>query len=84
MSNATYFSDSWLSGTKTAEKAISKGVDYCGLINKTHKGFFLAMLERLTKEWPGGYHIVIKSNLRVSDKIKLIAIGYKYNYCTFI
>ena len=31
------------------------GVDYCGPVKKGHKGFCLATLEKLMKDWPGGY-----------------------------
>ena len=44
-SNDTYFSDSWFSGVKTAEKAMAEGVDYCGPVKTNHKGFCLATLE---------------------------------------
>ena len=32
------------------------------------------------KDWPGGSYIVMKSNTRVTGGIKLVEIGYKYNY----
>ena len=49
MSNLTYFDDSWFSGVKTAEEVVTEGVDYCGPLKSSHKGFFLAMLEKLIK-----------------------------------
>ena len=30
------------------------GVDYCGLAKMRHKGFCIAILEKLMKDWPGG------------------------------
>ena len=44
MSNDTYFSDSWFRGVKTAEEAMAEGVDYCGPVKTTHKGFCLDTL----------------------------------------
>ena len=53
-SNNTYFSDSWFSSVKTAEEMAASGVIYCGPAKTSHKGFCLAMLEKLMKDWPGG------------------------------
>ena len=54
-SNGIYFSDIWFSVVKISEEAIAEGVDYCGQVKTSHKGFCLATLEKLTKEWPGGF-----------------------------
>ena len=51
-SNETYFSDSWLSSVKTFDEAMAAGVDHCGPAKKIHKGFCLATLEKLIKDWP--------------------------------
>ena len=53
-SNNTYFADSWFSSVKTAEEMAAEGVNYCGPVKTSHKGFCLAMLEKLMKYWPGG------------------------------
>ena len=45
-----------------------------------HKGFFLAKLEILIKEFPGGSHIVMEINPRVPGDIPLVSIRYKYRY----
>ena len=50
-SNHIYFSDSWFSGVKTYEDAMTEGVGYCGLVKTGHKGFCPATLEILMKEW---------------------------------
>ena len=76
-SNETYFSDSWFSGVKMAEEAMAKGVQYCGLSKTIHKGFCLAILEKLMKDWPGGSYLFMKSNPRVTVDIPLIDIVYK-------
>ena len=44
-SNASFFSDSWFSGLKTAEEVNSEGVYYFGPAKTSHKGFFLGTLE---------------------------------------
>ena len=44
-SNDTYFADSWFSSVKTAEEVMAAGVDYCGLVKMSHKGFCLDTLE---------------------------------------
>ena len=78
-SNDTYFSDSCFSSVQTAEEMADAGVDYCGPLNTSHKGFFLATLENFMKDWPGGSYLVLKSNPRFPGKIPLLSIGYKYN-----
>ena len=44
-----------------------------------HKGFCLATLEKLTKDWPGGSYLVIKITRRVPGGRPLTEIGYMYN-----
>ena len=75
--NDTYFSDRWFSGVKTAEEAMDLGVDYCGPVNTSHKGFCLATLEKFMKYWPGGSYLVMKINTRVPGGIPLVAIVRK-------
>ena len=77
-SNDTFFSDIWFSGVKKAEKAMDEGVDHFGHVKTTHKIFCLAKLEKLMKECPGGYHIVMKITPRVPGDGSLMAIGYNY------
>ena len=55
------------------------GVDYCRPLNTSHKGFCLATLEKLTKDWTGGSYIVLRSTPRFPSEIPLLDIGYKYN-----
>ena len=43
-SNNTYFADSWFSSVKTAEEMAAAGVNYCGPVKTSHKGFCLATL----------------------------------------
>ena len=78
-SNDTYFADSWFSSVKTAEEMAAAGVNYCGPVKTSHKGFCLATLEKLMKDWPGGSYLVLKSTPRFPGESPLLAIGYKYN-----
>ena len=76
-SNDTYFADSWFSSVKTADEMAAAGVDYCGLVKKSHKGFCLATLEKLIKDWPRGSYLVMKSTPRFPGEIPILDIGYK-------
>ena len=72
-SNDTYFADSWFSYVKTAENMAAVGGDYCGLAKTSHKGFCLATLEKLTKDWPVGSYLVLKSTPRFPGERPLLA-----------
>ena len=76
-SNDTYFSDSWFSSVKTAQGAMAAGVNYCGLVKTSHKGFCLATLEKLMKDWTVGSYLVMKNTPRVPGGRKVISIRYK-------
>ena len=54
-------------------------VDYCGPVKMNHKGFCLAMLEKLTKYWPGGSYLVMNSAPIFPGGIPLLSIGCKNN-----
>ena len=57
----------------------SAGVNYYGPVKTSHKGFCLAMLEKLMKDWPGGSYLVLKIIPRFPCERKLLDIGLKYN-----
>ena len=78
-SNDTYFAGSWLSSVKTSEKMAAAGADYCGLVKTSHKGFCLATLKELMKDWPGGSYLVLRITPIFPVDRPLLAIGYKYN-----
>ena len=78
-SKYTYFSDSWFSYVKTAEKMAAAGVDYCRPVKTSHRGFCSSTLEKLTRDWPGGSYLVLKSTPRFPGERLLLPIGYKYN-----
>ena len=74
-SNYIYFSYSCFSVVKTAADLMAEGVNYCGLVNMSHKGFCLATLEKLMKHWPGGSYLVLNSTLRVPGRRPRMDIG---------
>ena len=78
--NYIYFSDSWFSGIKNAEETRAEVVDYCRPAKTIHKGFCLAILEKLMKDFLGASYHVMKSTPRVTCGRALITIGYRYNY----
>ena len=63
---------------------MAEGADYCGPAKTTHKGFCLATLENLMKDWPGGSYLVMKSTPRVPCGRPILEIEYKYNYRRFL
>ena len=79
ISNYTQFSDWWFIGLRTAEEEIYEGVDYCGPMKTIQKRFCLDILEKLTKDFPGGSYLVMKSNPIFPGDRQLMDIGYKYN-----
>ena len=58
---------------------MAAGVNYCGLVKTSHRGFCLATLEKLMKYWTRGSYFVIKSTQIFPGKITLMAIEYRYN-----
>ena len=71
--------DSWLSPNKSEETATYIGVDLIDMVKTNTKGFCKATIEGLTKDWPGGSYIVLRSKPMGPGERPLIAIGYKYN-----
>ena len=83
-SNDTYFDDIQFGGVKNADYAMAEGAYYCGKMKMIHKGFFLATLEKLMKDCPGGSYLVMKSTSIVHGGIPIMSIGYRYNYSKVI
>ena len=48
------------------------------------QGILSSYVEKLTKNYPGGYHIVIKSDPRATGDRTLVSIRYKYRSQMFI
>ena len=55
------------------------GAELNAMVKTNTKGFCKDTIEKLTKNWPGGSYIVLRSKPMVSGGRQLIAIGYKYN-----
>ena len=69
---------------KAEETVASIGVDCIGIVKTNTKGFFKATIKGLTKDWPGGSYIVLRSKPIVPGETTLFDIGYKYNSQKFI
>ena len=55
------------------------GAELIGMVKTNNKGFCKETIEKLTKDWPGGSYLVLRSKPMVPRDRPLIAIGYKYN-----
>ena len=55
------------------------GAEFIGMVKTNTKGFFKETIEKLTKNWPAGSYLVLRSKPMVPGVRPLIAIGYKYN-----
>ena len=71
--------DSWFASKKAAEAATEMSAELIGIVKTNIKGFCREAIENLTKDWPGGPYLVLRSKPMVPGDRPLIAIGYKYN-----
>ena len=55
------------------------GAELIGMVKTNTKGFCKEIIEKLTKNWPGGSYLVLRSKPMVPGGWPLIAICYKYN-----
>ena len=55
------------------------GAGLIGMVNTNTKGFCKETIEKLTKDWPGGSYLVLRSKPMIPGGRPLIDIGYKYN-----
>ena len=55
------------------------GADLIGMVKINNKGFCKETIEKLTKDWPGGSYLLLRSKPMVPGGRTLIAIGYNYN-----
>ena len=65
--------------SKLYKEAMAEGVNYCGPVKTSHKGFLISSLENCIKDLPGGSYLVMKSTPKFPGDIPLISIGDKYN-----
>ena len=71
--------ESWFASKKAAEAAMEWGAELIGMAKTNTKGFCKETIEKLTKDWPGGSYLVLRSKPMIPGGRPLIAIGYKYN-----
>ena len=69
--------DSWFASKKAAESAMEVGADLIGMVKTNTKGFCKETIEKLTKDFPGGSYLVLRSKPMAPGDRPLIAIGYK-------
>ena len=55
------------------------GAELVGMVNTNIKRIFKDIIEELTKDWPGGSYLMLRSKPVVPGDRPLISIGYKYN-----
>ena len=55
------------------------GAELIGMVKANTKGFCKEKIEKLTKNWPGGSYVVLRSKPMVPGVWPLIAICYRYN-----
>ena len=55
------------------------GAELIGTLKTNNKGLCKETIEKLTKNWPGGSYLVLRSKPMVPGVRPLIAIGYKHN-----
>ena len=55
------------------------GADIIGMVKTNTKGLCKETIEKLTRYWPGGSYLVLRSNHMVPGGRPLISISYKYN-----
>ena len=51
--------------------------EFIGMVKTNTKGFCKETIDKLTKDWPGGSYLVLRSKPMVPGGRSLIAIGYK-------
>ena len=55
------------------------GDELIGMVQTNTKGFFKETIENLTKDWPGGPYLVLRSKPMVPGDRPIIDTRYKYN-----
>ena len=66
---------SWFASKKAAEDAMELGAYLIGMVKTNTKGFCKETIEKLTKNWPGGSYLVLRSKPMVPGGRPPIAIG---------
>ena len=71
--------DRWFAYKKAEEASMEVGAKLVGMVKTNTKVFCKDTIEKLTKDWPGGSYLVLRSKPMAPGDRPLIAIGYKYN-----
>ena len=71
--------ESWLSSNKAAEATMEVGSEFIVMVKTNSKLLCKETVEKLTKDLPGVYYLVLRSKHIVPGGRPLISIGYKYN-----
>ena len=62
---------------KAEEAAMELGAELIGMVKTNTKGFCKETIEKLTKDWPGGYYLMLRIKPMVPGDRLIIAIGNK-------
>ena len=60
------------------------GAKFIGTVRKNTKKLGKEIIEKLTKDWPGGSYLMLRSKTIVPGVWPLIYIGYNYNAWKFL
>ena len=71
--------DSLFSSKKAEGSAVEVGAGLIGMLKTNNKGCGNETIEKVTKDWPGGSYLVLRSKPMVPRSRPLIGIVYKYN-----
>ena len=67
--------DSWFASKKAEEDAMELCAELLGMVKTNTKGLCKDTTEKLTKDWPGGSYLVLRSKPVVPRVRPLISIG---------
>ena len=69
----------WFASKKATEAAMLVVAELINMVKTNTKVFCKETIENLTKDWPGGSYLLLRSKPMVPGDRPLIAISYKYN-----
>ena len=73
-----FFFESWFYSKRSAGADMDVGVDMVSVVKINKKGFSKDAIEKTTKDWPGGFYLMLKIKYVVPGDRPIIAIGCKY------
>ena len=71
--------DSLFSSNKSVESVTEVDADLIGMVKKNTKVFFKDTIENITKDWTGGYHLMLRIKPMLPGGRALMVIFYNYN-----